>query len=262
MATRDIEGARKAFEIGDVYLSLQAHEGFTAMNENTRMKAEIKKVLVSAGFQAVTTALCIISVACGAGYSPVAVLMFGLAVLFGQSLISAIDKYLQTKSELEYHAYERKREVWEVENNPDGEKKEMIEIYTNKGIPEEDAKQMTEILSRHKDAWIDIMMVEELGIIENHLTSPLKSAFASLFTFALFALLPILPFIFAPSSDNTKILYIISYIIAGVMLIILGSFKSEVTHQKPFRSNMENILLGAIASTVAFVVGYLMKTVI
>ena len=41
----------------------------------------------------------------------------------------------------------------------------MIEIYQKKGISKEDASQVIEILSKHKDAFIDIMMIEELGIL-------------------------------------------------------------------------------------------------
>mmetsp|Transcript_5561 Transcript_5561/g.6004 ORF Transcript_5561/g.6004 Transcript_5561/m.6004 type:complete len:263 (+) Transcript_5561:39-827(+) len=260
MATRDIEGARKAFEIGDVYLSLQAHEGFTSMNENTRMKADIKKVTVVAGFQAITTTLCIVSAALGSGYSPTVTLMFGLAIVFGESIIMGIDRYLQTKSELEYHLYERKREEWEVDNNPEGEKKEMVEIYTNKGIPEEDAMQMTDILSRHKTAWIDIMMVEELGIIENHLTSPLKSALASLISFAAFAAVPLLPFIFGFVIKSEALLYIFSYLVSGVALYAMGNVKSQVNHQKAGQTAIECIVLGAIACVVAFFVGLICKS--
>ena len=61
---------------------------------------------------------------------------------------------------------ERKREQWETENYPEGEKLELVELYTKKGIPKSDAQKMVDIVSKHPKAWVDIMMVEELGIVE------------------------------------------------------------------------------------------------
>ncbi len=46
----------------------------------------------------------------------------------------ALGDYLSTKSEREFYKKERMREEWEVENNPEGEKEEMIEVYVKKGI--------------------------------------------------------------------------------------------------------------------------------
>ena len=41
----------------------------------------------------------------------------------------------------------------------------MIEVYEKKGIPTEDAKQIVELLSKYTDTFVDVMMVEELGIM-------------------------------------------------------------------------------------------------
>jgi hypothetical protein len=92
---------------------------------------------------------------------------------------------LSTKSENEYNAKEREREAWEVENYPEGEKKEMVEIYMEKGMSREDAEKMTEVLSRNKEAWISVMMVEELGIIEDD-ESPFKKCLSHFCLFCYF----------------------------------------------------------------------------
>jgi len=88
----------------------------------------------------------------------------------------AMGDYLSTKSEIEFQNSERKREEWEVENNPEGEKVEMQELYQQKGMSEEDAKLITNTLAKHKKAWVDVMMAEELGLLSSD-ENPVKNAF-------------------------------------------------------------------------------------
>ena len=53
----------------------------------------------------------------------------GIANLIGDGISMALGDYISTRSEAEYTINERNREAWEVENNPEGEKREMIDIY-------------------------------------------------------------------------------------------------------------------------------------
>ena len=40
----------------------------------------------------------------------------------------------------------------------------MIELYMGKGLDEPSARRVVEILSKNREAFVDIMMAEELGI--------------------------------------------------------------------------------------------------
>ena len=53
----------------------------------------------------------------------------------------------------------------EVDNVPEIEKQEMIDIYHKKGLSIEDAKTVVDLLFESKEAFVDLMMIEELHII-------------------------------------------------------------------------------------------------
>jgi hypothetical protein len=53
----------------------------------------------------------------------------GISNVIGDGIAMALGDYLSTKSEGDFVKMERKREDWEIENNPIGEKNEMINLY-------------------------------------------------------------------------------------------------------------------------------------
>ena len=65
----------------------------------------------------------------------------------------------------------------------------MIELYKSKGLDSADAEIITKILSKYKDAWLDIMMLEELELGGDE-ESPIKNALVTFLSFELFGLVP------------------------------------------------------------------------
>lgn len=57
----------------------------------------------------------------------------GISVMIGDGLGMGLGDYLSAKAEKEFIKAEEKREYWEVEHKLEEEKREVIEIYTDKG---------------------------------------------------------------------------------------------------------------------------------
>lgn len=63
----------------------------------------------------------------------------------------------------------------EIENCPDEEKQEMIEIYRDRyGFTEEDADSLVNITFKYREFFVRHMMVEELGLMATEGPSPLR----------------------------------------------------------------------------------------
>lgn len=75
-----------------------------------------------------------------------------------------VGEFLSSKANNEWILSERKREVWELENYPEGEIREMIDIYTARGMSTEDATLVVNTMAKYRDFFVDIMMQQELDL--------------------------------------------------------------------------------------------------
>ena len=85
-----------------------------------------------------------------------------------------------------YATTEKKREKWEFDNFPEGEKREMVEIYMQRGMKEEDATIIIETMSKYEDIFVDVMMVEELGLMPPEEESSFMNGLVTFVAFSLF----------------------------------------------------------------------------
>lgn len=258
--TRSLEKAKEAYKTKDVSSTIAAHDGkgdFAKEEHNTAQGQYIKSA-VYGGLDGIITTFAVVAGVAGAGLSAGIVLILGFANLIADGLSMAIGDYLSTKSENEYNKAERKREAWEYENYPAGEKKEMVEIYSNKGIDKKDAEKIVEIMSKHKEAFVDIMMVEELGIMESD-ESPLKNAVVTFLSFALFGIIPLLAYVLLFLVPTLKLnAFISAIILTGVTLFTLGALKARITSSNRFRAGLEMLIVGGLAAVAAYGVGVLL----
>jgi hypothetical protein len=87
-----------------------------------------------------------------------------LLVLMCSGVFLAISDATTTRSAIAFYNSEKTRETWEYENYIEGEQREMVELYTNKGMDPRDAENVVDVLSKYKDLFVDIMMAEELQL--------------------------------------------------------------------------------------------------
>jgi len=65
-----------------------------------------------------------------------------------------------------YIKQERSGEKWEMENSPQGEIKEMMELYEGKGFSKEDAKTIIETMAKNEKFFVSIFdMQSSAGLL-------------------------------------------------------------------------------------------------
>lgn len=69
-------------------------------------------------------------------------------------LLSALYASISSKAEDDHREAERRREKSEMELWPEQEKREMIDVYMEKGFTENEAREVVELLWPYKDAFL------------------------------------------------------------------------------------------------------------
>lgn len=254
MITRSLEKAKEAYKSKNIEASKKAHR-MRAPEEHKKEQGKYIKSTIYGGLDGIITTFAVVAGVAGAELSAGIVLILGFANLIADGLSMAIGDYLSSKAEKEYAGAEREREEWEVDNYPEGEVKEMVELYMEKGITEKDAKAIAGILSKHKKAWVDVMMIEELGIVESD-ESPVKNGIVTFFSFAIFGFIPLAAYLAARLIPVIQsFTFVTACILTGATLFTLGALKVKVTGKRWYYSGLEMFVVGGIAAFAAYIIG-------
>ncbi len=260
---RRVDEARKGYAQGDEQLSAQAHSveriSQAAREEHGGAAHQYLGEMVYGGLDGIVTTFAVVSGVAGAQLGSDIVLILGLANLFADGFSMATGAYLSSRSDQEYYERERERERWEVDHFPEGERAELLEVYRKRGYDEKDAAALVEVHSRNPERWVEAMMFDELGMVEDN-RRPVRSGLATFAAFLVAGSVPLLAYLvglFVEIPPDTA--FRLSLVLSGVALFALGAAKVLVTERSLLRSGLETLLVGGLAAGVAYVVGALLK---
>jgi VIT1/CCC1 family predicted Fe2+/Mn2+ transporter len=261
--TKRLDDARSGYKNKDLTLSAKAHDtariSAVAQEQHGGASHAYLGNMVYGGLDGIVTTFAVVSGVAGASLGANVVLIMGLANLFADGFSMGIGAYLQTKSDQEYYDRERQREAWEVVHFPDGEKAELQAVYETKGYTHEEAGKLIEIQTKDPEIWVDTMMVHELGLMRDE-KKPLSAALTTILAFVAAGSLPLLVYLIGlatPIPPSTA--FFISLGLSFAALFGLGAAKVLVTGLNPLRSGLEMLLVGGLASGVAYAIGLLLK---
>ena len=223
------------------------------------MKLSIEDFVYGATDGAVTT-FAVVAGVVGAALSPSIILILGFANLFADGFSMAIGNYLGSKSQKEYMEKERRREEWEIDNLVEQEKQEIRDIYTKKGFKAELLDEIVNVITSRRKVWVDTMMREELGLIEDK-KKPLDAAITTFAAFNLVGLVPLIPFVFLHVSGfvfSTEHAFLYSVLFTGLSFFIIGIVRGKIVNKSLLRTGINTLAVGGFAATVAYIVGYLL----
>ncbi|MFF2926448.1 VIT1/CCC1 transporter family protein [Streptomyces celluloflavus] len=184
------------------------------------------------------------------------IVLTGLAGLAAGAFSMAAGEYTSVASQRELVLAELDIERAELRKHPKDELDELAALYESRGVEPELARKVAEQLSADPEQALEIHAREELGIDPSDLPSPTVAAVSSFGSFALGALLPLLPYLLGASALWPAVL------LALVGLFGCGAVVARVTARSWWFSGLRQLALGGAAAGVTYLLGALFGTVV
>lgn len=211
---------------------------------------------------AVTT-FAIVAGVIGASLPSGIILILGFANLFADGFSMAAANYQASKARNEFIEMKRRQEEWEIDNLEEQEKDEIRDIYKKKGFKDELLEEIVRIITSRRKVWVDTMMKEELGLIEDE-KNPIDSSISTFIGFNLIGLIPLIPFMIfmmiGVDANSEAFVYSTISIIAAFFLV--GMIKGKIVKKSKIRAGIYTLIIGGVASIVAYSVGYGLQSVV
>jgi VIT1/CCC1 family predicted Fe2+/Mn2+ transporter len=145
----------------------------------------------------------------------------------------------------------------ELAEDPQSEGEELQLIYEAKGLSGAEAKRVVGQILQDKEAMLDALLREELGIDPTELGGAAgKAAIASFLLFSIGAIIPIFPFV-VPAIGQPVL---VSLLLSGIALFAIGAAITIFTGVSVWRSGGRQLFLGLAAAGLTFAIGHFIGT--
>ena len=176
-------------------------------------------------------------------------LLTGISALVGGAISMAAGEYVSVSSQSDTEKADLLIEQRELAANPQNELEELTEIYRQRGLDDNLAKEVAAALTKHNA--LDAHLRDEIGISQTTAANPLQAALASAAAFATGAIIPILVALCAPK--NALLPALIVSTLAG--LAALGFVSAKLGGARPLPAVMRVVIWGMIALGVTGLIG-------
>jgi vacuolar iron transporter family protein len=185
----------------------------------------------------------------GGGGSQHAILLTGLAGLAAGAFSMAAGEFVSVSSQNELVEAEVDKERHELAHNAAAEQVELVGMLRRRGISAATARLAAAEISAHPDQALAVHAFEELGVNPAELPSPFVAAGASLVSFSMGALIPLLPY--ALGFDALWAALGLSALAA----IVGGGLVSRLTDRPFWRGALRQLALGGVAAGLTYLIG-------
>lgn len=208
---------------------------------------------VYGGIDGAVTTFAVVAGVMGAQLSTVVILILGAANLLADGFSMAASNYAGTRAE--HEDYDRLKAIEEkhVRLAPEGERAELRFLLRQKGLEGPELERSVAAISSNHRLWIDLMLAGEYGLAPA-IRRPLVAALYTFLAFLVCGGIPLIPFALDIPSAFT-----VAAVMVGVVFFGIGSLKSLWSLKPWWRSGLETLAIGAVAATVAYGVGFMLR---
>ncbi|MGV1926513.1 VIT1/CCC1 transporter family protein [Agrobacterium tumefaciens] len=213
----------------------------------------LRAAVLGANDGIVSTASLIVGVA-SASTASSDILVAAIAGMVAGAMSMAAGEYVSVSSQADTEEADLARERKELETLPEAELEELTQIYVNRGLTADLAKQVAVQLTAGNA--LDAHAHDELGIVEHMAARPIQAALTSALTFAIGAALPLVMVVVSPIDT---LVYAVS-IASLIFLALLGAIGAKAGGANVLKATVRVTFWGAAAMALTAGIGTLVGT--
>lgn len=194
----------------------------------------------------------LISGIAAAGASPGIIAITGISGLISGAVSMALGEYTSVRTQNEQLQVEIDTERDALARNPEGEEAELTTMFESLGMHPGTARDAASQVHANTDQALRVHLAHELGLSPDEKQSPKVAAFASLISFSIGAIIPVLPFLLGFGTLGWGLLF------GGIGLLAAGYAAAKFTDRNPFASAGRQLLFGGIAVAATYGIGMLL----
>jgi len=183
--------------------------------------------------------------------SPTVVAIAGLAGLTAGAMSMAAGEYVSVSSQSDIERADITRETEALENNPEAELQELVDILISRGMSATTAALAAREMTDH-DA-IGTHMRDELGLTDHLSANPLQAAIASGATFTVAAAIPLAAALLAPAAMIIPAVLVVTLL----ALALLGALGARAGAAPVVPAMTRVLVWGVFAMAITALVGRL-----
>ena len=180
----------------------------------------------------------------------------GVAALVAGALSMAVGEYVSVSSQSDAEHTYIEQERRSLKQNPREEFEELVQNYKARGVSEDTARQVAKELSSKNPLKAHLEI--EFGLHEDDINSPIQAAVASLISFILGGIIPLIAVVV--SSDALRISITVSAVI--IALLVTGYISASFGGARRGRAMLRVVIGGILAMAITYGVGYLFGTIV
>ncbi|MFC6154974.1 VIT1/CCC1 transporter family protein [Nocardioides yefusunii] len=210
----------------------------------------LRAAVLGANDGIISTAGVVMGVA-GATTDETAILLAGVAALTAGAISMAAGEYVSVSTQRDSERSILALEARELERMPETEKAELVEMLQEKGLSAATAQQVATEL--HANDPLAAHAEVEFGIDPDDLTNPWHAAWASMLSFTLGALVPLLVLALLPAAIRVPA----TVVVVAIALAATGAGSAHLGLSPKGRAVFRNVVGGLLAMGVTYAVGML-----
>jgi vacuolar iron transporter family protein len=178
----------------------------------------------------------------------------GLAEIAAGAIAMGLGGYLAARGDASHYAAEEARERYEIEHLRDREIAEVRDIFSGLGLSGDTLGKVVDSVTSDKARWTEFMMRFELGLDKpDPKRAPISAATIAV-AYLVGGLVPLAPYMFAPSIDAA---FRWSVVATGFALLVFGAVKGHFAGLNRLVSAAQTLLVGGLAAAAAYWLAHL-----